>query len=114
MRARSLPARASSASMFVRISRVWAPTAAPALFSATCPAVKTRLPQTTAWLMRGPGSIRSMAMESHPLSAAIGDARQHAEHLEQEVGPDQGGVARRVVGRRNLDQIAADQVQPAA
>ena len=39
---------------------------------------------------------------------------QHAQHLVQQVGAEQRSVARRVVGRRHLDQIAADHVQPVA
>ena len=41
---------------------VWLPTSRPAVSSATRPAVKTRLPATTAWLMRGPLSMRVMVM----------------------------------------------------
>ena len=45
---------------------------------------------------------------------AIDDARQHAEPLEQEIGGGERGVARGVVGRRHLDEIAADKVEAAA
>ena len=40
--------------------------------------------------------------------------RQHAQHLVQQVGAEQRGIARGVVGRRHLDQVAADHVQPVA
>ncbi|MPL83906.1 hypothetical protein SDC9_29865 [bioreactor metagenome] len=46
------------------------------------------------------------------VSAAPRHAGQRAEHLEEEVRGDHRGVAGRIVGRRDLDQVAADKVQP--
>ena len=121
-RARSRPRRcgtcrcrpcASRASMPSRISLVWLPTSRPAVSWATRPAVKTRLPATTAWLMRGPLSMRVMVMVA-VLSGAVLDARHHAEHLEEQERRGDRGVAGGVVGRRDLDAVAADEVEAAA
>src|SRR5262249_14949188 len=47
-------------------------------------------------------------------SVAIDDARQHAEHLEQEIGACKSSIARGIVGRRHLHEVASDEVEAAA
>jgi hypothetical protein len=46
--------------------------------------------------------------------SVCGTPGQDAEHLVEQVRRDQRGVAGRVVGRRDLDEVAADEVQPRA
>src|SRR5574341_928410 len=58
--------------------------------------------------------VAMTASFSDDASVAIDDARQHAQHLEQQVGAGERGVAGRVVGWRDLDEIAADKIEAAA
>ena len=51
------------------------------------------------------------ALESVIMSRADLYAWQDAEHLIKKIGADESSVAAWVVGRRDFDQIAADQVQ---
>ena len=49
---------------------------------------------------------------AQPVFAAVHRRRQHAQDLEHDGRTDQRGVAGRIEGRRDLDDVAADEVEP--
>ena len=71
--------------------------------------MRSRCPQQSA--SRNPFSSFNSVVRP---TSAVGHAGQHAQHLEQQPGRQQGSIAAAVVGRGHLDQVAADEVEAAA
>src|SRR6185312_8786343 len=57
-------------------------------------------------------AVRTSLAMAFPLFAPMHRRRQHAQDFPHHRRTDQRGIARRVEGRRHLDDIAADEVKP--